>query len=340
MNPLPPVPYSDDVEVIPADEEQTFSQIVDVMQTLMHAKSSRYGDRVRDVHVKSHGSVHAEFRVLDGLPPELAQGLFATPKAYSARIRFSNASPIRQSDLLPDGRGLAIKVDLKQPESGATTQDFLMANHPTFLARDAADYLQLQQLRVQLMRQGIFAVHRTLTGDSWNPGQWRWRAAWSAASVATQIPRHPAGYTYFSMTPFRYGNFVAKFRTQPHVGSEGSWLLSAAWQSDALHQALKKTLSERELRLEFQVQLRTLPETMPIEDATREWRDRESAYRTVAEIVIPKQKVIDLGDDLTFNVWHALDAHRPLGGINRSRRAAYAASVAWRKTEVDGRNSP
>ena len=35
--------------------------------------------------------------------------------------------------------------------------------------------------------------------------------------------------------------------------------------------------------------------------------------------------------NLAFNVWHALVAHRPLGGINHVRRAAYPISAAWRQ---------
>jgi hypothetical protein len=33
---------------------------------------------------------------------------------------------------------------------------------------------------------------------------------------------------------------------------------------------------------------------------------------------------------MAFNAWHALAAHRPLGGVMRARRVAYAASTAFR----------
>ena len=38
--------------------------------------------------------------------------------------------------------------------------------------------------------------------------------------------------------------------------------------------------------------------------------------------------------NLAFNVWHALAAHRPLGGINRVRRWAYPVSSAWRRQQT------
>jgi hypothetical protein len=33
---------------------------------------------------------------------------------------------------------------------------------------------------------------------------------------------------------------------------------------------------------------------------------------------------------MSFSAWHALAAHRPLGGIMRARQAAYAAAARFR----------
>ena len=78
---------------------------------------------------------------------------------------------------------------------------------------------------------------------------------------------------------------------------------------------------------------------MPIEDATVEWPESESPYRTVAHLLLPRQEIEllrqqDAYQNLSFNVWHALAAHRPLGGINRVRRRAYALSSAWRRQQA------
>jgi hypothetical protein len=35
-------------------------------------------------------------------------------------------------------------------------------------------------------------------------------------------------------------------------------------------------------------------------------------------------------DNLSFNPWHALAAHRPIGGINRLRKSVYEAVSAYR----------
>ncbi len=57
---------------------------------------------------------------------------------------------------------------------------------------------------------------------------------------------------------------------------------------------------------------------MPIEDATVEWPERESPYRTVAHLLLPRQMIAllmqqDAYRNLSFNVWHALAVHR--GGV-------------------------
>jgi hypothetical protein len=75
---------------------------------------------------------------------------------------------------------------------------------------------------------------------------------------------------------------------------------------------------------------------MPIEDASVAWPENESPYRTVAHLLLPRLEIEllrqeDAYKNLSFDVWHALATHRPLGGINRVRRRAYALSSAWRR---------
>ena len=75
---------------------------------------------------------------------------------------------------------------------------------------------------------------------------------------------------------------------------------------------------------------------MPIEDASVEWREQDSAYRSVAEIRIPAQALENASaaacERLSFNPWHALADHRPLGDFNRARREIYHAMAAFRGT--------
>jgi hypothetical protein len=127
------------------------SQIADQLSAVIEnsiRKQYTIGSAHRDAHPKAHGCVKAELQVIDVLPDSLAKGMFIPGKIYQAWIRFSNGSadPTR-ADIKRDARGMAVKVlgvpgkKLLQDEEDATTQDFIMINHPVFFATDPARYL-------------------------------------------------------------------------------------------------------------------------------------------------------------------------------------------------------
>jgi len=340
-----PLPYADNVETIPADEADDIERVIVALETLLARTHARSGQFRADVHVKTHGYANAEFRVLPNLPEELGQGLFRRDATYPAIIRFSNAASQIQADAVPDGRGMAIKVlgvdgdmVMMDAERGPT-QDFIMINHPVFFARNVKDFLRLEQVLVQADDSALATVTAALTGGDWNPLHWHWREVASVAQIAGKLPRQLTSNTYFSMAPIRYGRHVVKYRIKP-VGDRPDAYLNLVKQlgteTDALRLILENTLQAQEILFEFQVQLRTSDRTMPVEDATIEWPERESPYRTVGHLLLPRQDITPLRQqtefqNTSFSVWHALTEHRPLGGINRVRRRAYALSAAWRR---------
>lgn len=344
-----PSPYAESVEVLPSDEADDICRVVQALKALLQRNREKTGHFHGDVHVKFHGCAAGEFRVLPNLPAELAQGLFKNERTFSAVVRFSNSASQPQPDLIPDGRGLAIKVfdveeDRLTPDDlSRRTQDFVMVNHPVFFARNVKDFLRLEQVLVTANDNPLVTVTEGLTGGDWNPLRWHWREALTAVQIAGHLPAHPASNTYFSMAPIRFGQYVAKYRVRPAGEILGSWLdlaSSLGTQRDALQLMLAETLRSQQVLFEFQIQLRTSAETMPVEDATVEWPESESPYRTVALLLIPRQE-IDTEQQkatcrqLAFNVWHAIADHQPLGGINRLRREVYPISAAWRLQEAD-----
>jgi hypothetical protein len=78
---------------------------------------------------------------------------------------------------------------------------------------------------------------------------------------------------------------------------------------------------------------------MPIEDTTVTWSEQVSPFIPVARLFIPRQhfdtpEQNTLCENLSFNPWHGLLAHQPLGYMNLLRRELYLHTAGFRR----GRN--
>jgi hypothetical protein len=105
--------------------------------------------------------------------------------------------------------------------------------------------------------------------------------------------------------------------------------------NDYLREAMVNQLVSRAAVFDFAVQLQLDPYEMPIEDPGVTWDESRSPFRKVATLTIPAQifdtpERREFGDNLSFNPWHCLPGHRPLGGINRARRQIYEALSIFR----------
>ena len=79
--------------------------------------------------------------------------------------------------------------------------------------------------------------------------------------------------------------------------------------------------------IDFMVQLRTSAE-LSVEDSMTEWTEQQAPFYRVATIRIPQGAVYTqeqnaFCEQLSFNPWHALPEHRPLGLTNRLRKVDY-----------------
>jgi hypothetical protein len=75
---------------------------------------------------------------------------------------------------------------------------------------------------------------------------------------------------------------------------------------------------------------------MPVENASVVWPEDLSPYVTVGRLTArlqaayrPERRVF-VDEVLSFNPWHGLAAHRPLGNLMRARKKAYAAASQYR----------
>ena len=327
-------------EEIPADEAgmtqdtlQTAIRIVD-----QHRENTRY---LRDAHAKAHGCVNAQVRVLDDLDPELRQGVFSEPgKTWQAVMRLSNGNAYPQFDSIRDARGMAIKLQdvpgtqLLASQHDRAEQDFVMFNHPNFFVSDVAEYRQ--NIAAQAEGKKVMAFF-----PSWDPRTWQIRHLFIALATLSPAPASPTQTTYFSVSPYKFGTANAKFRVAPDPDNCPAYTLPEQNQAlpNFLRSALNQQLSTDRVPACFvlQIQRQNANRYMPIEDTSIEWQESDSPFETVARIEVPAQDFDTPGqnlrcDNLSFSPWHGLEAHQPIGGINRLRKAVYDAVSQYRHT--------
>jgi hypothetical protein len=315
------------------EEEAATKLLVDGTIGLMKKQQGRPVQR--DQHPKHHGCVRAKFVVPDGLPGDLRVGLFARPKTYDAVIRFSMGAA--QVDNVRDAHGMAIKLlgvegpSLLADEADAGTQDFILIDHPVFFAKDPKRLLEFSGARAAIEKAK--AAGDTATIDAVKR-QFSKELGIFEATRTLGVPS-PLEMTYFSMVPSRLGNQAVKYiAVAAQENRSGRPDLTEASPKDALQAAMIDYLTTqgKSASFAFQVQLQNDPIHTPVEDATVRWT---SAPRTVATITIDAQEFasaqqLRFCEDLAYTPWHSLEAHRPMGGINRARRPVYEATSKFR----------
>jgi catalase len=341
----PPVRYTPEIETFQEDEAYTVAQLNETFDTILHTTAEDYGFAVRAVHAKSHGVLEAMLTVDGDLPPELAQGLFATPGEHRTVLRMSTNAGDVLDDAISLPRGMAMKVyDVdgpRLPGAEGRTQDFIMVNGPVFQAPTAAKFLGSLKLLAKTTdrAEGAKKVLSTvLRGVNVALGA----VGIESATVNTLggAPNvEPLGETYFSVTPFRYGDYVAKFQLVP-VASAMTALTGKTIDPKGDHDAIRHTVREETMGMdmawEFRVQLCRDLEKQPVEDPTVEWKEDEAPFIRVGTVRARPQdswspeQVAAIDEGLRFSVWTAIEAHRPLGNINRARRDTYRHSADFR----------
>lgn len=298
----------------------------------------------RDAHPKAHGCVKAEFHVLDHLPAALVSGIFIPGKSYQAWIRFSNGSSNPQApDIKRDARGMAIKVmgisgsSLLTDAEGASTQDFILINHPVFFASNPQRYLSFMR-----------AVSRgDIAGKLMVPFALGARGTVIALQTLNSRISNPLQTRYWSMVPYQLGTGTDRQAVKYSARSCSAAIdpMPDKPAHDFLRDALRHQLQQGDACMELMVQPRT-SRTMSVEDSMREWPEGNAPFYPVARLHI-RQQVFDTPaqnascERLAFNPWHALPEHRPLGSMNRLRKIIYDhTSRARHASEADIRPAP
>ncbi|MEL7560782.1 catalase family protein [Stutzerimonas chloritidismutans] len=330
-----PVPTEE--VIAPTEAADTQAIIADAIAVVeQHSENTRV---LRDAHAKAHGCMRAEVNVRNDLEPALRYGVFAEPgKTWNAWVRLSNGNAYPQFDRIRDARGMAIKLldvpgdKLTRDPRHAGEQDFVMFNHPVFFVQDVAEYRS--NFAAQARGQKVLAFF-----PSMDPRSWELRHLLIALQTLAPAPQTPVATTYNSVAPYKFGQHNIKYRVIPAPERCPAYELPEQNHDlpNFLRQALYQQLSLDRVPacFELQVQRQNAEHYMPIEDTSIEWDEALSPFETVADIRLPAQDFDSPEqnlncDNLSFNPWHALPAHRPIGGINRLRKAVYESISAYR----------
>ncbi|KAG0046484.1 hypothetical protein BGZ83_008352 [Gryganskiella cystojenkinii] len=281
----------------------------------------------RDVHGKSTGVLKAKFTVHTDIPPQFAK---VPGRVYDALVRLSNAAADPDlSDDSNDHRGIAIKLmgvegpKILETDKEAMTQDFLMISLPFFLTNDSHAYATMSA-RLNSWNPLVRAAAPLCLGA---------RGLLNGISLSLGKIVNPLQIQYYSAVPYALGTGrdrqAVKYSMKPVSPLRD--VIPLHPERDYLHTAVASTLSKGAVQYSFMIQPKS--GLMDVEDSMTGWSEKESPFQEVATVTFPPQAVDsegvdneelnELGERLSFNPWHSLVEHRPLGSINRVRKIVY-----------------
>jgi hypothetical protein len=209
---------------------------------------------------------------------------------------------------------------MTEPESAEReTQDFITVSTPTFVTPDINANAKFQ---VQILR-GVPIFYFLTTGfshflDMLMQGLWN------------ETQTSPLDARYWSCVPYLLGEGQAMMYSVRPKLRKRSWIPGLPfWTSpNYMREALAKGVTEGDVEFDFMIQVQTDPHRMPIEDAGVRWPERLSPFVPVATLRLPQQEFdwpaqVALARTLSYNPWHCIAEHRPLGNQSRARRRMY-----------------
>ena len=146
----------------------------------------------------------------------------------------------------------------------------------------------------------------------------------------------------YSQSAYRYGENIAKYALFPSSQLQEDLAkqaqISDTSDFDQHSRWLRDYFATNDATFDFRIQLCQKLDEQNVEDCSKAWDQEKYPFETVAKVVLPKgQDGFDSrrrafwDDGMKVNVWYGLEAHRPLGSVNRLRKSLYQASVRKRE---------
>jgi len=327
---------------VPEGEPEAIARVQRALEHIMKARDATTQPVLRGQHPKTHACVRARLIVDENVPSDLAEGIFARPQTFSAWVRFSSSAIHPKPDYKRDAHGVALKVEnvdgfraRSSTYSSGQAQDFLFVDDPVFFCRDALEYADFAEIiaRCHGGPQLRTAARVTAFFVGTNRHTSHLGGLIGLVRVISRKVDNPLDIRYWSQTPYMLGTRPVKYSLKPIPAAPVDGVAND--EADRLAEAIARTLQSRDARFELQAQRWIDERTTPVEDPTVRWDESITPFVKVATLRIPSQDSeaptrYDRADDLSFTPWHCLNVHRPLGGINRVRQAAYETSARLR----------
>lgn len=301
------------LEVVPVGEAEMIERVAAMQTEIM---MSRQDPTKRGQHPRHQALLRGRFEIADSVPDALRVGVFAAPRAYEAAVRVSTGPMPREND--PNPHAMAIKlVDVEGAPEG--TQDFIMLDQPTFFIKDVAEYVAFFEAAKTDPAASAYFKNRVR--------EFALNLTFNVV-IGSQIERQ-----YWSEVPIAMGNGAARLTLMPDL--ENVDYRPPATEPDGLRTALVDhfVTNRRPARFLFGAQRYVDETTTPIEDATSVW---PTPFEVIASLTLPAQDFTSeeqhaFGERLAFTPWHCTPDHRPIGGIQRTRKRVYEESAKLRR---------
>jgi len=305
------------------DEEEFLQSIIDTFGKQMR-KLWKPGGVERGGNTKTHGIVRGEFIVHDNLPTEFRHGIYAKPQRFPAWVRFSGPGPYITPDI-DDPGFMSISIKLmgvpgpKLMDEEKHTIDMFGVSTPTFVTPDTKANAQLQAESLTNAQIYYFLnFHRPHVLDL------------IMQSLFIKTQSSPFEAPYFSCVPYLLGEGRAMQYSVWPKSKKRTPIPRLPFRppDDYLRDAMVASLAKGDVELDFRLQLQTDPHLMPIENNAVLWPEKLSPRVSVATLRLPRQKFnspaqMEFAKKLSYNPWHTIAEHRPLGNQSRARQRMY-----------------
>ena len=314
------------------DEETHLEDIIETFSAQMRGLWNP-GHFERGGNTKTHGIVRAEFVVRDDLPERMRHGIFAESRTYRAWVRYSGPGPYVPADI-DDVGFMSISVKLlgvpgpKLLDDEQETLDMFGVSTPTFVTPDTRTNAQLQHWSYKNAQIFYFLNFReSHILDAIMQLLW------------TKTQTSPLEGEYFSCVPYLLGEEQAmQYSFRPRAKKRTRVpRLPLRPPDNYLRDTMAATLAERDIEFDILLQLQTDPFLMPVENNAVLWPTKRSPRVPAAVLKIPRQtfdspEQLAFARVLSFNPWHCVPEHRPLGNQSRARKRMYSELSRLRQT--------